>query len=56
MWIVGADNEQKAGEIRNDRIAREGEAEIQNGRFASSTKEREGVVPGADHGERRHQL
>jgi len=42
----------KEGEIKNDRIARQGEAEIQEGRFAKSTKNREGVVPGSD-GERR---
>lgn len=45
----------KAGEIKNDQIAREGEAEITEGRFAPSTKNRDGVVPGADHGERREQ-
>lgn len=45
----------KAGEIKNDQIAREGEAEITEGRFAPSTKNREGVVPEADHGERREQ-
>jgi len=45
----------KAGEIKNERIAREGEAEIQEGRFTNSTKNREGVVPGSD-GERRERV
>jgi len=42
----------KAGESKNEGIAREGQAEIQEGKFGVGTKNREGAIPGAD-GERR---
>jgi len=45
----------KVGEARNAQVANAGADEIQEGRFSHATKNREGVVPGADGERRRNQ-
>jgi hypothetical protein len=43
---------QKSGEVRNERVARAGQAEVEHGQFSHGTKNREGAIPGADGGRR----
>ena len=46
---------QRSGEMRNQAVADSGQSEITTGQFSHATKNREGVVPGADHEVRRNQ-
>ncbi|KAE8454552.1 hypothetical protein EG329_000175 [Mollisiaceae sp. DMI_Dod_QoI] len=43
---------ERGGVEKNRRVANAGDAELATGEFAHSTKNREGAVPGADHGRR----